>query len=68
MKVKELKLIVAALENDEDEVIAQVVAEDGTAWNCAFEINDVESQWCSSCVQVKMSHPQLKTMPKIGEL
>ena len=63
MKVKDLKRIVNTLKDDEDLVLAQVVAQDGTAWNCSLEINDLESQWCSACVQVRMTHADLKTMP-----
>ncbi len=43
-------------------VLCQVVAEDGSAWNMSFEINDVpRSDWI---VALTVSHPELKTLPK----
>jgi len=42
-------------------LLAQVVAEDGGAWNMQLSINDVSD---SSYAVVTLSHPELKTMPK----
>jgi hypothetical protein len=68
VKVSELKKIVNALKDDELEVLVQVVAKDGTAWNCGMEINELKSQWVSACVQVRVSHPSLLTMPRVEGL
>jgi hypothetical protein len=47
---------------DPDKIImTQVIAQDGTVWNCWFEINDIAR---ASIVQLKVWHPELKTLPK----
>ena len=41
-------------------VVAQVVAEDGSAWNCWYSFNDIPN---TSLVQLALSHSDLKTLP-----
>jgi len=49
-------------EFDSDKLIVpQVIAEDGTAWNCWIDLNDIKG---SGLVQLKIWHPDLKTLPK----
>jgi len=42
-------------------IITQVVAADNTAWNCWCEVNDIPN---TDLVQLRISHPDLKTLPK----
>jgi hypothetical protein len=60
MKVKELIEKLKILDSNKM-VVSQVIAEDGTAWNCWLEVNDIDG---SSLVQIKLYHPELKTLPK----
>lgn len=46
-------------------IVAQVVAEDGTVWNCISEINEVPN---SKLLQLRISHPDLKTLPNDVEI
>lgn len=40
-------------------IVTQVVAEDGSTWNCYLDINDIPN---SDLVQLRVYHPQLKTL------
>lgn len=58
MKVSELLTKLEHL-NPEDYLSVQVVAEDGSCWNCWLEVNDILG---TSLVQLRITHPELKTL------
>ena len=62
MKIKDLK---KALEqfDDESEVLCQVVAENGTAWNMFFELSKARGD--NNLVALSVTHPFLKQLPII---
>ena len=64
MKVKELVNILKEMPQDKS-LTCQVVAENGDAWNCGFDVTDVESSWM---VNITVSHPQLTHLPNLTEV
>lgn len=46
-------------------IIPQVIAEDGTVWNCCLDVHDIPN---STLVQLRISHPDLKTLPNSAEI
>lgn len=61
MTVKQLILDLQKLPNTDKEIITQVIAEDGTVWNCFFDFQDTKSRF----VQLRISHPEMKTLKGI---
>lgn len=58
MKVS--KVIEQLQQLDPDKVVlAQVVAEDGSVWNCWFDFLDVPN---TKLIQLRISHDELKTL------
>jgi hypothetical protein len=67
MRIKDL---IAELENlDPDrEIICQVVAKDGKAWNMFFEFAEIpraKNEWLTV---LSVFHPDLKTLPDLTEV
>lgn len=63
MKVSHLVEYLKILSQDK-EVFCQVCSDDGMAWNMYFQFNDAPS---SNLVQLKVWHPDLKSLPSVGE-
>ncbi len=53
-----------AKQPDDQRLVAQVVAEDGTAWIMALEFNG-GIPW-TPLAQIKLSHPSLRTLPVLS--
>jgi hypothetical protein len=52
------------LPEQDRQILCQVVPEDGPgAWNMFFEFHDAPE---AKLIQLKVYHPDLKTLPKIG--
>ena len=60
MKINELIEKLQKLD-PEKLVITQVVGTDGSAWNMDFDFQDIQN---TNFVQLRVSHPELKKMPK----
>ncbi len=67
MRIKDL---IEELRNldPEREILCQVVAVDGKAWNMLFKIQDLptaQNEWLSI---LTIYHPELKTLPELSEI
>lgn len=51
--------------NPDKLICVQVVADDGSTWNCALDINDIPK---SGLVQFRIWHAELKTLPLVEKV